>query len=82
MTEPPITASMEISLLKASNLSFPNLPNFPCNTQAVERCVRLVTEASLAVCDHENREGFIQARIKSRSTLPTFEKKSDYFKHR
>lgn len=80
VTEPPMTANMEISLPQASAPIV--LPNFPCNTQAVERCVRLVSEASLSVCGHENREGFIQTRIKSRKTLPSFEKKSDYFKRR
>lgn len=82
VTEPPITANIEMSLTKISDVNFPDFPHFPCNTQAVERCVRLVTEASLAVCGQENRDGFIQARIKSRNALPSFETKSDYFKNK
>ena len=37
-------------------------PCFPCYTQAVERCVKLVTESSAAVCGAGSRNGFIQSR--------------------
>lgn len=40
-----------------------NLQAFPCPTQAMERCIRLVTWASAAVCDDEQRHGFIRARL-------------------
>jgi len=36
---------------------------FPCHTQAVERAVKLVTDASTAVCGESARDGFIRARI-------------------
>ena len=51
---------------------------FPCHTQAVERCVKAVTEASLAVVGQEARDGFIRARINARAILPTFETKGEY----
>ena len=35
----------------------------PCHTQAVERGVRLVTEASQSVCSEKARIGFIKNRI-------------------
>ena len=51
---------------------------FPCHTQAVERCVKLVTEASSKVCGHSARDGFIRATLLSRSAMPTFSHKSEY----
>lgn len=51
---------------------------FPCHSQAVERCVKLVTEASAAVCGYEARDGFIKSRISSRTELPKFETKKQY----
>jgi hypothetical protein len=53
--------------------------NIPSHCQAVGRNVRLVTESAVAVCGSKNREGFVHVRIKSRNSLPTFEKKQDYF---
>ena len=38
---------------------------FPCHTVAVERQVKLATDASLMVCGHENRDGRIRATLKS-----------------
>ncbi|KAF2903508.1 hypothetical protein ILUMI_02675 [Ignelater luminosus] len=38
--------------------------NNPCHTQAVERCIKLVTEASQAVCGDDVRDGFIGVRLK------------------
>lgn len=52
--------------------------NFPCHTQAVERCVKLVTEASDKVCGHENRDGFIRTTLLSRSVMPKFGHKSEF----
>ncbi|KAK5648348.1 hypothetical protein RI129_003240 [Pyrocoelia pectoralis] len=81
-TEPPMTINMHMNLDLISNLSPSDFPLLPCNTQAVERCVRLVTEASAAVCGQSNRDGFIKNRVQSRQVLPYCEKKSDYFKNR
>ena len=39
------------------------IAQFPCHTQDTERCIRLVTEASAAVCGEAARNGFIRARI-------------------
>jgi len=54
-------------------------PKFPCHTQAVERQVKLVTEAAKAVCGQKSRDGFIRARLASRQLMPTFESKRDFF---
>ena len=50
----------------------------PFHSQAVERCVKLVTEASLKVCDSQSRDGFIRTTLKSRSMIPDFTTKSQY----
>ncbi|GBL62395.1 hypothetical protein AVEN_101522-1 [Araneus ventricosus] len=52
---------------------------FPCHTQAVERGVKLVTEASQKVVDSNSRDGFIRTTLLSISTMPGFSSKS-YFK--
>jgi len=54
---------------------------FPCHNQSVERCIKLVTEASNSVCGEMEREGFIRSRLESRKILPVFNTKSDYFKN-
>lgn len=51
---------------------------FPVHTQAVERCVELVAEASGKVCGAETRDGFIRMTLLSRSTMPNFAHKSDF----
>ena len=38
-------------------------PQFPCHTQAVEKCDKLVTEASAAVCCVNMRGGFMRTQI-------------------
>lgn len=39
---------------------------YPCHTVAVERTVKLVTEASKRVCGKDNRNSFIQVTLLSR----------------
>ncbi|KAK3909522.1 Transcription antitermination protein NusB [Frankliniella fusca] len=41
------------------------LPQFPCHTQAVERTVRFVTQASTKVCGTEARDGLIRNTLES-----------------
>ena len=55
-----------------------DVKKFPCHTQAVEMCVKLVTEATLKVCGPQSRDGFIKATPKSRSLIPEFNTKSQY----
>ena len=56
----------------------PDFESFPIHTQAVERCVKLVTEASQKVCGADARDGLIRTTLFSRSIMPEFSKKSDY----
>ena len=78
--DPPMLKNISDSQLQAyvDNSSSLDLPNFPCHTQSVERVIKLVTEASAAVCGQDQRDGFIRARVESRKTHKTFETKSSY----
>jgi len=55
-----------------------SLAEIPCHTQAVERTVKLVTQAASKVYGHERRDGFIRATLASRATMPTFDTKSEF----
>jgi hypothetical protein len=81
--EPPLLKEMSDhdiqACVKVSDTTHMHkIARFPCHTQATERCIRLVTEASAAVCGQTARDGFIRARIKSRSMMKTFESKSEF----
>lgn len=82
ITEPPLTSSLSDEALKSivkSGLgTTKNIKNYPCHTQAVERCVKLVTEASSAVCGEKKRDGFIRARLLSRQQMPHFDTKKQF----
>ena len=86
LSEPPLTwnkTDEEILSFKETPFA---VPKYPCHTQAVERAVRLVSEASAAVVGKEARNCFIRQRIEARkkSSLrsrqsETFFKKSNNF---
>ncbi|KAK4883922.1 hypothetical protein RN001_000193 [Aquatica leii] len=81
ITEPPLTVKTSDNELQEMISDVPaeiEMLKFPCHSQAVERCVKLVTEASAAVCGYEARDGFIRSRIASRVSLPKFETKGQY----
>ena len=54
VSEPPILANNsaeDIEMFVAfGDCPVVDFPNYPCHTQCVERCVKLVTEASSSVC--------------------------------
>jgi hypothetical protein len=82
VTEPPLLAELTNNQLweivddPAHHLN--EIRSYPCHTQAVERHVKLVTEASLAFSSMDRRNGSIRAKIQSRSKLPKFDTKKDY----
>jgi len=82
LSEPPILAnnsSDDIEMFVAcDDTPLLDFPKYPCHTQAVERCVKLTTEASSSVCGVKSRDGFIRARLESRAIMPRFESKCDY----
>ena len=81
--ESPLTKHISdeeiVTCVKSNDASIvQELAKFPCHTQATERCVRLVTEASASVCGQVSRDGFIRTRIKSRGIMKTFNTKSEF----
>lgn len=82
ISEPPVIKGMtdaELRELITTEVTPTVLfPKFPCHTQAVERNVKLVTEAAKAVCGQKSRDGFIRARVASRQLMPTFESIRDF----
>ncbi|GBM43530.1 hypothetical protein AVEN_200129-1, partial [Araneus ventricosus] len=53
---------------------------FPSHTQAVERIVKLVTEAPRKRVGPQNKDGFIRATLESRKQMSQFKSKKDYKK--
>lgn len=81
LTAPPLLKNLSCEDLKDIIRNVPKIVNilsFPYHSQAVERCVKLVTEASSSVCGDDARDGFIRTRIASRATLSKFDTKSDF----
>ncbi|GBN61083.1 hypothetical protein AVEN_188028-1 [Araneus ventricosus] len=66
------------SLINSDTKPIREIQKFPCHTQALEKCIKLVTEAWNKVCGREARDGSIRATLKSRSVTPNFSKKSDF----
>ena len=79
LTEPPLTKNIETeNIMKFIHLR--DAPKFhakaiPCHTQAVERHIKHVMEASQKICGRSNRDGFIQSTLLSRQQMPRFETK-------
>ena len=82
LTEPPLITNVSdyviMDLIKNGKSEIADFPRFPCHTQAVELCVKLVTQASAAVCGETSRNGFIRSRLDSFSIMPTFGTKAQY----
>ena len=78
VTQPPLLRHLTDDELQAIERTPLQVPSYPVHTQAVERAVRTVTEACLAVQGEEARHGFITARLKHRHRLPVFESKKDF----
>jgi hypothetical protein len=83
--EPPITTLISsddlIKIRQGETVPLTKLADnisLPCHNQAVERCVKEVTEASRHVCGEHARDGFIRARLLEREINPKFETKSDF----
>ncbi|KAK0045507.1 hypothetical protein Bpfe_025113 [Biomphalaria pfeifferi] len=82
VTAPPLFANIPISEITSrihdqNNIMLPII-QVPCHTQAVERHVKLVTEASQSVCGERARNGFIKNRILSRQQMTAFNQKTHY----
>ncbi|CAG9826869.1 unnamed protein product [Diabrotica balteata] len=82
VTAPPMLADIPDDELKqlidSSIIADFDFPKYPCHTQAVERCVKLVSESSLLVTGPERRDGFIRSKIKSKDFLVTYDNKAQF----
>jgi len=86
VTEPPLTKQLDDQVISGcimnpqttNNIIVSNIKQFPCHTQATERCVKLVTEASASVCGPSRRDGFIKTCLESRKQMPVFNTKKQY----
>ena len=80
LTEPPLTARYSDEFIERQIQEKGKLiiESYLCHTQAVERVIKLVTEASSSVCGENSRDGFIRAKLASRARIPKFETKSQY----
>lgn len=57
--EPPLTTLLSNKDLKSFKDTPMQVPKWPSHTQSVERCVKMVTEATGHVYSHEQRGGYI-----------------------
>lgn len=82
VTDPPITMSISDDdpreFIREPTTPVVTFNRYPCHTQAVERCIKVVTEASQSVCGENRRDGFIRTRLESRAKMPVFETKRDF----
>lgn len=62
----------------AENIVKSMTQGIPCHTQAVERVIKSVSEASHIVFGAENRHARVVANIESRSILPQTKTKANY----
>jgi len=76
--EPPLTMQLSVEQLEKI-AEEPIHMEMPCHSQAVERCVRMVTEASSQVYGMDATDGYIKARIKSREMTPNSFKSKQHF---
>lgn len=76
-TEPP--AIQHLSLEELNDLRVqPLMLDHPCHNQAVERHIKLVTEASASVTGFEKHDGMIRQRIQSRKIMKSFQTKKQF----
>ena len=75
--EPPLTTSLTTFEVKQFLSKPMEVPNWCCHTQAIERCVKMVTEAATTVYSHEKREGIIRSQEASRNLMSKNQSKQD-----
>lgn len=82
ITEPPIVMDIDdnslLTMIRDEETPKLDFARYPCHTQAVERHIKLVTEASEMVCGKEKRDGFIRARLESRMKMPKLDTKRQH----
>jgi hypothetical protein len=77
-SEPPYIAALTNEQL-ISILDTPlDVPKWPNHTQAVERGIKLLTEACTEVTGQRERDGYIRQRLFSRQLMPSFKTKGHF----
>uniref|UniRef100_A0A8D8TIH7 Uncharacterized protein n=1 Tax=Cacopsylla melanoneura TaxID=428564 RepID=A0A8D8TIH7_9HEMI len=74
-----ISWEMPLEPAATLKLSDQEIKTLIATNKELDAVIKLVTEASVAVCSEEARDGFIRARQKSRQAIPTFETKKEFF---
>ena len=78
ITEPPLTLHLSDEEIQAVIDAPLALAKYPNHTQSVERCIKLVSDASKQVYGHNARDGFIRARKSSQGLMPRFDTKKQF----
>jgi len=80
ITEPPLLMSKSDDDIESAITSRQmwTLDEFPCHSEAVERHIRIVSEAATSVCGELRRDGYIRAKLLSRTDIPHFGSKKDW----
>ena len=73
ISQPPAVMDLD-----AQMLTKPLVLQHPCHNQAVERHVKLVTEAALVVTRFEKQDGMIRQKIQSRLLMSKFDSKQQF----
>ena len=77
--EPPLTENLTILEVRQFLDAPMVVPDWPCHSQSIERCVKNVTEAAGKVYSHEKRDGVIKAQELSRKLMSENNSKKDLF---
>ena len=83
ITEPPCTLKMkdeDLLIFIDSQLKDHEIFKFPCHTQVVERCIKVVSKTSLKVCNEDSREGYIHNVFDACQIMPKFDCKKQFKK--
>ena len=73
-----LTCHLSINNIQNLIMNKLEVPPFPTHTQSVERLVREMTVACGKIAGHDERDGFIRARMESREQAPNSETKRDF----
>ena len=80
ITEPPLTTDLTDAELQDICCQPLQIAAFPVHTVAVERAVKVVTEAAGSVLGEERRHGWISSRLAHRDQLPSIDSKQSFVK--
>ena len=80
ITEPPLTMALSDAQLDGLRNAPLVVPPYPVHTVAVERAVKVVTEAASNVVGETQRHGWICNRLRHRGRLPAVTSKKSFTK--